>query len=211
MPTPALPPRRRSLLLAMLGAASASVFPLGCSQQASFKSMDVTGASWGQTFALPDLDGKEVTQASFPGHVKAVFFGFLYCPDFCPAHLSKMVAVQQALGDEAKRLEVLFITVDPERDRPEMLKPFLNSFDPRFIGLRGSQEQVDALAKDFRVYFKKVPTAATKEDPTAYTIDHTTFTYLFDGKGSLRLVVPHDLPLEQLVSDIRLLLAESKA
>lgn len=212
MSSPSLVPRRRNILLALLGAASSTLIPLGCSQQqASFKSMDVTGASWGQAYALPDLDGREITQASFPGKVAAVFFGFLYCPDFCPAHLNKMVAVKQALGDDGKDFEVLFITVDPERDRPEMLKPFVASFDPSFIGLRGTQEQVDALAKDFRVYFKKVDTAATKTDPTAYTIDHTTFTYLFDGTGALRLVVPHDLPIDELASDIRLLLAETRA
>jgi len=186
----------------------------GCSDNASkkaatFGSMDVTGAPWGQTFSLPDLDGKTVTNASFPGKVTAVFFGFLYCPDACPTHLTKMQELKKRLGPDADRLQVVFITVDPERDKPEPLKKFLASFDPSFVGLRGSREQTDAISKDFRVYAKKVETSASKKDPMAYTIDHTTFTYVYDTKGALRLVVPHDLAIEKLEADVRTLLSQA--
>jgi protein SCO1/2 len=186
----------------------------GCSDNASkkaatFGSMDVTGAPWGQTFSLPDLDGKTVTNASFPGKVTVVFFGFLYCPDACPTHLTKMQELKKRLGSDADRLQVVFVTVDPERDKPEPLKKFLASFDPGFVGLRGSREQTDAISKDFRVYAKKVETLASKKDPMAYTIDHTTFTYVYDPKGALRLVVPHDLAIEKLEADVRTLLSQA--
>ena len=177
---------------------------------ATFSSMDVTGAPWGQTFSLPDLDGKTVTNQSFPGKVTAVFFGFLYCPDACPTHLTKMQDLKKRLGADADKLQVVFVTVDPERDKPEPLKKFLASFDPRFVGLRGSREQTDAISKDFRVYAKKVETSASKKDPMAYTIDHTTFTYVYDPKGALRLVVPHDLAMDQLEADVRTLLKQAQ-
>jgi len=172
--------------------------------------MDVTGAPWGKTFSLPDLDGKTVTNQSFPGKVTAVFFGFLYCPDACPTHLTKMQDLKKRLGPDGDKLQVVFVTVDPERDKPEPLKKFLASFDPSFVGLRGSREQTDAISKDFRVYAKKVETSASKKDPLAYTIDHTTFTYVYDTKGELRLVVPHDLAMESLEADIRTLLKQAR-
>ena len=192
---------------ALLGMA----FLAGCSdKQASFHSMDVTGADWGQVYSLPDLDGQRREPKDFQGKVTAVFFGFLYCPDACPNHLTKMLALKERLGADAEKLQVVFITVDPERDEPQALKTFLASFDPSFIGLRGSREETDKTAKDFRVYFKKVPGLKAKENPMSYTIDHTTFSYLFDPSGSLRLVVPHDLPLDQLTKDVQALLRSSK-
>ncbi|MGA0089830.1 MAG: SCO family protein [Burkholderiaceae bacterium] len=186
-------------------------FLAGCAdKQASFHSMDVTGADWGQVYSLPDLDGQRREPKDFQGKVTAVFFGFLYCPDACPNHLTKMLALKERLGADAEKLQVVFITVDPERDEPQALKTFLASFDPSFIGLRGSREETDKTAKDFRVYFKKVPGLKAKENPMSYTIDHTTFSYLFDPSGSLRLVVPHDLPLDQLTKDVQSLLRSSK-
>jgi protein SCO1 len=180
---------------------------VACSPKpAAFSSMDVTGANWGTGFSLPNLDGQPVTEKSFPGKVTAVFFGFLYCPDACPAHLQKMQEVKAQLGPEAEKLQVVFITVDPERDQPEALKKFLASFDPSYVGLRGTREQTDALTKDFRVYAKKVESSMSKADPMSYTIDHTTFTYVYDTKGALRLVVPAGLEVEKLTADIRQLL-----
>jgi protein SCO1 len=179
----------------------------GCADKpAPFNSMDVTGADWGQVYSLPDLDGQRREPSDFQGKVTAVFFGFLYCPDACPNHLTKMLALKERLGADADKLQVVFVTVDPERDEPKALKTFLTSFDPSFIGLRGSAEETDKTAKDFRVYFKKVPGLKANDNPMSYTIDHTTFSYLFDPSGSLRLVVPHDLPLDQLVTDVQALL-----
>jgi protein SCO1 len=176
----------------------------GCGEKKPvFHSMDVTNAPWGQNYTLPNLDGKPVTPKDFPGKVTALFFGFMYCPDACPTHLTKMGEVKKALGKDGDKLQLVFVTVDPERDTPENLKKYLHAFDPTIVGLRGSLEQTDAVAKDFRVFYKKVPTKDSAKDPKAYTIDHTTFAYVFDGKGALRLVVPHDLPVDKLASDIQ--------
>lgn len=169
--------------------------------------MDVTGAPWGQGFALPDLEGKTVSSKDFPGKLTVVFFGFMYCPDACPTHLTKMARVKELMGPDAEKIQLIFITVDPERDRPEKLAKYLASFDPMIVGLRGSTEAVEAVAKDFRVFFKKVDTKASASDPMAYTIDHTTFAYVFDGAGKLRLVMPHDLAEDKIASDFKNLLS----
>ncbi len=182
----------RTLLLA------AALVLASCGDKpATFNSMDVTGATWAQHYELPNLQGQPVSERSFPGRVTAVFFGFLYCPDACPTHLTKMVELKKRLGKDADRLQVVFITVDPESDQPEALAAFLSSFDPSFVGLRGTPDQVAATAKDFRVFFKK-------NGPSS--IDHTTFTYVYDPQGRLRLVVPQDLAIEKLESDVRVLL-----
>ena len=174
-----------------------------CGQKPTkFNAMDVSGAPWGQSYSLPDLEGKTTNPASFPGKVTAVFFGFMYCPDACPTHLTKMGEVKKLLGKNADQLQLVFITVDPERDSAEQLKKYLASFDPTIVGLRGSLDQTRAITKDFRVFYKKVDTKDSARDPKAYTIDHTTFTYVFDGQGKLRLVIPHDLAVEKIASDI---------
>ncbi len=172
-----------------------------------FNAMDVTGAPWGQTYALPDLNGQPRSPADFTGKITAVFFGFMYCPDACPTHLTKMGEVRKALGRHGDRLQLVFITVDPERDTPKKLQQYLRSFDPTMVGLRGTPEQVQAMAKDFRVFYKKVDTKDSAKDPMAYTIDHTTFTYVYDPQGKLRLVIPHDLAIEQIAADFQHLLS----
>ncbi len=179
----------------------------GCAEtKPKFNAMDVTGAEWGKGFQLPDLTGKPVTSKDFPGKVTLVFFGFMYCPDACPTHLTKMQAVREQLGKEGDRLQLVFITLDPERDTPEKLKQYLESFDKTIVGLRAGPEETQTIAKDFRVFYKKVSTKDSAKDPMAYTIDHTTFTYAFDGKGALRLVIPHDLAVEKIATDLRNLL-----
>lgn len=187
------------LLLAIAGMLSLSA----CGQKPTkFNAMDVSGAPWGQSYSLPNLEGNTTTPASFPGKVTAVFFGFMYCPDACPTHLAKMGEVKKLLGKNADKLQLVFITVDPERDSAEQLKKYLASFDPTIVGLRGSLDQTQTITKDFRVFYKKVDTKDSARDPKAYTIDHTTFTYVFDGQGKLRLVIPHDLAVEKIANDI---------
>jgi protein SCO1/2 len=167
--------RTPTTLALLLAAGLMALLTTACSDsKAKFNAMDVTGAPWGQGFSLPDLSGKTTTQADFPGKITAVFFGFMYCPDACPTHLTRMAEVRR-----------------------------LTSFDQGIVGLRGNAEQTQAVARDFRVFFKKVDTRDSARDPKAYTIDHTTFTYVFDGQGRMRLVVPHDLPAEKIASDIR--------
>ena len=191
--------------LALMAAAALVVIQTaGCDDsKARFNAMDVTGAPWGQGFSLPDLSGKTITQADFPGKVTAVFFGFMYCPDACPTHLTRMAEVRRLLGTKGDKLQLVFITVDPERDTPELLSKYLASFDPNAVGLRGTPEQTQAVARDFRVFYKKVDTRDSARDPKAYTIDHTTFTYVFDGQGRMRLVIPHDLSAEKIADDLR--------
>jgi protein SCO1 len=180
----------------------------GCSEQpVKFNAMDVTNAPWGQHYELPNLDGKITTPKDFKGKITAVYFGFMFCPDACPTHMLKINEVRQLLGAQGSLLQTVFITVDPERDTPEKLKPYLASFDPTIVGLRGSLAQTEAVAKEFRVFYRKVETKDSAKDPMSYTIDHTLFTYVFDQEGRLRLVVSHDLPAEKIASDIKNLLA----
>ena len=195
---------KQALIWLMRVAAVGLIGLSACSQKpAKFNAMDVTDAPWGQSYSLPDLQGKITTQASFSGKVTAVFFGFMYCPDACPTHLTKMGEVKKLLGKHAEKFQIVFITIDPERDAANQLKKYLASFDPTIVGLRGSLDQTQAIAKDFRVFYKKVDTKDSRRDPKAYTIDHTTFTYVYDGQGKLRLVIPHDLAVEKIASDIR--------
>jgi protein SCO1 len=185
-----------------------AVAATGCGEKkAPFNSMDVTNAPWGQHYALPNLEGKITTPQDFKGRITAVYFGFLYCPDACPTHLLKMNEIKALLGEQGKQIQTVFITVDPERDTPEKLKPYLESFDPTIVGLRGDLAQTEAVAKEFRVFYRKVDTKDSAKDPMAYTIDHTLFTYIYDTEGRLRLVVPHDLASDKIASDIKNLLA----
>jgi protein SCO1 len=203
-----LNPLPRMASTAAMAGLIALIFLLsGCSQKpAAFHAMDVAGAEWGQGYSLPNLEGKTVTQADFQGKVTLVFFGFMYCPDACPTHLTKMQQVREALGKNGDKLQLVFITVDPERDTAALLEKYLRSFDPTIVGLRGSLSETEKVAKDFRVFYKKVPTKNSDKDPKAYTIDHTTFTYAFDPQGKLRLVIPHDLPVEKIAADLENLL-----
>ncbi len=205
-PLTAVKPKSRQLWLGLLlGLTALSIS--GCNDAPKkLNAMDVTGAEWGKTYSLPNLDGKTVTPADFQGKITALFFGLMYCPDACPTHRTQMGELRKALGKDADKLQLVFITVDPERDSPEKLKQYLQSFDPTAVGLRGTLAQTEAVAKDFRVFYKKVPTKDGAKDPMAYTIDHTTFTYIFDTKGQLRLVVPHDLAVEKIAADVQYLL-----
>lgn len=198
---------KQALIWPMRVAAAGLIGLSACSQKpAKFNAMDVTDAPWGQSYSLPDLQGNIITPSSFTGKVTAVFFGFMYCPDACPTHLTKMGEVKKLLGKHAEKFQIVFITIDPERDAADQLKKYLASFDPTIVGLRGSLDQTQAIAKDFRVFYKKVDTKDSRRDPKAYTIDHTTFTYVYDGQGKLRLVIPHDLAVEKIASDIRYLI-----
>ena len=195
-------------MLVMAAASALTVGLAACGPaKTKFNAMDVTGSPWGQTYSLPDLSGTNHSPADFPGKITAVFFGFMYCPDACPTHLTKMAEVRKAMGSDGDKLQLVFITLDPERDTPEKLKQYLTSFDPTIVGLRGSPDQIQAVAKDFRVFYKKVDTKDPAKDPMAYTIDHTTFTYVFDGQGKLRLVVPHDLAADKIAADFKNLIS----
>lgn len=210
-PRPPLPSaRRRTLLsgagstvaLAALGAGSALLGGCDSRQSPVFHSIDVTGAAFGQGFDLTDFNGDRRTLADYKGKVVALFFGFTQCPDACPTALAKLSEVSNGLGADASRLQVVFITVDPERDSAELLKNYVPAFNPAFTGLRGSTEQIAAVAKAYKAYYSKV----AGKTPESYTIDHSTFTYLYDTEGRLRLMARHEITAAQLASDIRQLL-----
>jgi protein SCO1/2 len=188
-------------LLAVLAAASllAACGPSG----PSFQNTDVTGAEFGREFRLAGHDGKPRTLADFQGKVVAVFFGFTHCPDVCPTTLATMREVKEKLGADGARLQVIFVTVDPERDTPELLSKYVTAFDPTFLGLHGTQEEIAQAAKAFKVYYQKVP----GKTPDTYTMDHTASTYLYDPQGRLRLFVRHGQSVDPIVQDIRALLA----
>jgi protein SCO1/2 len=169
----------------------------------SFNNTDVTGLEYAKGFALTDQNGQRRTLEDFRGKLVFVFFGFTHCPDVCPTTLAEMAGIMKALGPESERLQVVFITLDPERDTPELLASFVPAFHPSFLGLTGDQATIDKVAKDFKVFAQKVP----GKDGKSYTIDHTAGSYVFDAQGRIRLFVRHGQPDDALLKDLRQLLA----
>jgi protein SCO1/2 len=163
----------------------------------------VTGAEFGREFALTDHAGKARTLGDFQGKVVAVFFGFTRCPDVCPTTLAELKLVKERLGADGDKLQVLFVTVDPERDTPELLAKYVPAFDPTFLGLRGDAEATAKTAKEFKVFYQKAPGSS----PDNYSIDHTAATYIYDPQGQLRLFAKHGMGADALAHDLKLLLA----
>lgn len=168
-----------------------------------FKAIDITGADYAQGFQLTDFNGQPRSLTDYKGKAVVVFFGFTQCPDVCPTTMSEMAQVKKLLGPDGDKLQVLFISVDPERDTPEVLKAYMASFDPSFLGLyAASPDALAALAKDFKVYYKKVD----GKTPTRYTMDHTAASYVYDPQGRLRLYSRYGSGAQAMAEDIRLLL-----
>jgi protein SCO1/2 len=195
----------RRLLLLLL------VFPflLAACGDAGFKNTDVSGADYAKNFALTDQTGKPRTLADFKGKVVTIFFGYTQCPDVCPTTMVQMSEVMKKLGKDADKVQVLFVTIDPERDTQVLLSQYVPAFDPRFLGLRGDAETTAKVAKDFKVFYQKVP----GKTPGTYTMDHSAGSYVYDPQGRLRLFVRHAPPnedpsqsIDRLVADIKLLL-----
>jgi protein SCO1/2 len=175
------------------------------SPKVPFANTDITGLDYAKGFALTDHNGKPRTLADFKGKVVVVFFGYTQCPDVCPTTLSELAGIKKALGSEAERLQVIFITLDPQRDTPELMAGFVPAFDSSFLGLWGEQAVIDKVAKDFKVFAQKVPS----KDSKSYTIDHTAGSYVFDDQGRIRLFVRHDQGGDGLQKDLQRLLAGS--
>jgi protein SCO1/2 len=167
-----------------------------------FKSTDITGVDYGRALALTDHTGKARTLDDFRGKAVVLFFGFTHCPDVCPTTLADMAQVKRKLGPLGERVQVLFVTVDPERDTLDKLAKYVPAFDPSFLGLRGSLEDTRAVAREFKIYFEKRPGAT----PGEYTIDHSAQSYVIDPQGRLRLFVRHERIGEDLAPDLRTLL-----
>jgi protein SCO1/2 len=194
-------------LLPLLVAAALACSLSGCDKlpgkQASFQNTDVTGLDYAKGFSLTDHTGKPRTLADYKGKVVVVFFGYTQCPDVCPTTMAEMAGVMQKLGAQADQVQVLFITLDPERDTPQLLANYVPAFDKRFVGLYGTPEQTAKTAKDFKVFYSKVP----GKEPGSYTIDHTAGSYVFDKDGRLRLFIRHGGGADPIVHDIRQLLS----
>lgn len=201
---------RRRVLAALLSAAAVP-WLTACDQitgaatdSNAFTGIDITDANYAQDFALTDMNGVPRTLADYRGKAVMLYFGFVQCPDVCPTALARASEVLQLVGPEAaQRVQLLFVTVDPERDTPELLREYMGAFDPSFVALTGSMEQIKATADAFRVYFKKVPTGST------YTMDHTALTYLFDPLGKVRVALRHEQTASEYAADVRRVLAES--
>jgi protein SCO1 len=175
----------------------------GCSEQKlQFKAVDITGADYAQDFALPDQFDKPRTMADFKGKAVVIFFGFTQCPDVCPTAMADLVEVKKLLGADGEKVQGIFITVDPERDTPLVLKSYLGNFDPTFIALRGSAEQTAAVAKHFKVHYKKVE----GKTPSSYTMDHSAGSYVLDPQGRIRLYTRYGSGAQALADDLKLLL-----
>ena len=195
---------RAALMAALPALASLSACDgpsAGGSAGGSFKGVDITGASYAQGLQLKDVNGQMRSLAEFKGKVVFLFFGFTQCPDVCPTTMAELAEVRRQLGPDGDRVQGVFVTVDPERDTPELLKGYLGSMDPSFVGLTGTPDEIKAAAKEFKVFYQKVPT-----DNGNYTIDHTAGAFVFDPSGKVRLFVRYGMPVGDLLADIRQLL-----
>ena len=173
----------------------------------SFAAIDVTGADYARDFSLPDHNGQLRSMKDFSGKIVVVFFGFTQCPDVCPTAMVELAEVRKLLGPDGARLQGLFVTVDPQRDTPEVLKAYMANFDPAFLALRpASAEQLAAMAKDFKVYYKKVE----GRTETSYTMDHSAGSYVYDTQGRLRLFTRYGTGAPALAADIRVLLKQAR-
>lgn len=191
---------RRRRFLAFLLALTAA----GCGGDApKFQGVDLTGANWGRDFALQDPDGKTRTLADFRGKYVLLFFGFTHCPDVCPTALTRAKEMRKLLGADAAKVQVIFVTVDPERDTPGLMREYTAAFDPTFLGLRADAEGTKRAASEFKVYYEKVPTGSS------YTVNHGAMTYVFDAQGRLRLGLKHTQSAEEFAADLRTLMKQS--
>ena len=214
---PVVRPRRHWLQSAALALAGAGLVAglatalTGCDASApgaaakpTFKGVDITGAEYARKLALTDADGQARTLTDFKGKIVVVFFGYTQCPDVCPSTMAELAEVKRGLGADGARVQGLFVTVDPERDTAALLKAYVANFGPDLIGLRGSVEEVQAAAKEFKVFFAKVP----GKTATSYTVDHTAGSYVFDAQGRVRLFTRYGSGAQALTDDLKILLAE---
>ena len=181
----------------------ATVTLVACSaEKPQFKSIDLTGADYAKGFALSDQNGKPRTLQDFAGKVVVVFFGFTQCPDVCPTSMAELAEVKKLLGPDGDKLQAIFITIDPERDTPEVLKAYMGNFDPTFIALRPTLAELPDFAKSYKVFYKKVEGRTA----SSYSMDHSAGSYVFDAKGQIRLYNRYGSGAEALASDIKLLM-----
>jgi protein SCO1/2 len=190
---------RQFVLRLLYGLAVSAVLAACDAGSQRFNSVDITGAEYARDFSLTDHTGSRRTLADYRGKLVVIFFGFTQCPDVCPTTLSDMAEVKKRLGKEGDAVQVIFITVDPDRDTPQLLAQYVPGFDSSFVGLRGNAEETTAVAKEFKVFYQKVP----GRTDASYTIDHTAGSYVFDRNGKIRLFVRHGTAVDSLVADLK--------
>ncbi len=187
--------------------AGATVLFSACSEKkVEFRGIDVTGAEYARDLPLTDHNGHQRSLKDFAGKVVVVFFGFTQCPDVCPTSMQELAEVKRTLGADGERLQGIFVTVDPERDTADVLKAYMANFDPTFLALRGNAQELAAVAKDFKIYYKKVD----GKTPTSYTMDHSAGSYVYDTAGRLRVYHRYGSGAAALAADVATLLKESK-
>lgn len=200
---------RRHALHAIVGIPAVTGFAgiLGaCSEsKPAFSSIDLTGADYARDFSLTDHNGQPRSLKDFAGRIVVMFFGYTQCPDVCPTTMTELVEVKRLLGADGQKLQAIFVTVDPERDTPEVLKAYMGNFDPSFLALIPRPDQLAALAKDYKVYYKRVE----GKTPTSYTMDHSAGSYIYDTRGRLRLYTRYGTGAAPLAADIKLLLKDA--
>jgi protein SCO1/2 len=202
----------RYRLALLLCALSGALFVAGCDRpgagpsgaKPTFRSIDITGAEYARKLELPDADGRLRTLSDFKGQVVVVFFGYTQCPDVCPTTMAELAEVRRALGSDGPRLQGVFVTVDPDRDTAAVLKSYVENFGAGFAGLRGTAEQTQQVAREFKVFYAKAP----GKTETSYTVDHTAGAYIFDTQGRVRLYSRYGAGPKALEEDVRALLRE---
>ena len=175
----------------------------GCDSQPKFGNTDISAAGYATDFALTDHNGKPRTMADFRGKAVVIFFGYTQCPDVCPTTMTGMAEAMKLLGADADKVQVLFVTVDPERDTPQLLAQYVPVFNPGFLGLYADPQTIAKTAQAFRIFYKKQPGST----PTTYTVDHTAGSYVYDPQGRLRLYIKHGEKPEVIAKDLKLLVA----
>jgi protein SCO1/2 len=198
--------RRNTLRFIAAGAVVAGLGTLAaCGQpKPQFKAIDLTGADYAKDFQLTDQNGQVRSLKDFRGKLVVVFFGYTQCPDVCPTTMAELAEAKKLLGADGDKLQGLFVTIDPQRDTPELLKAYMANFDPTFLALRGTPEQLAATAKEFKVYYKKVD----GKTATSYTMDHSAASFVYDTHGRLRLYTRYGNGAQALASDLQLLLQQ---
>ena len=194
----------RWLATAALTAASAPWLAACSDKKASFSSIDVTDAPYARSFTLKDHNGQVRQLSDFAGKVVVMFFGYTQCPDVCPTTMVELTEIKKSLGKDGDRLQAVFVTVDPARDTPQVLKAYMENFDPSFLALIPTPDELAVVAKEFKVYYNKVE----GKTPTSYTMDHSAFSYIYDTKGKLRLFSNYGADRKLLTQDLALLLKE---
>jgi len=196
---------RRGILRGLLGGVVlAPLLASGCSEKPPFQGIDITGADYATGFSLTDHNGQKRTLEDFRGKVVVIFFGYTQCPDVCPTSMTELAQAKALLGPLGDKLQGLFVSVDPERDTPEVMREYMASFDPSFLALYAEADQLPEVAKSFKVYYKKVD----GKTPTSYTMDHSAGSYVYDPQGRVRLYHRYASGAEGLAADVKRLLEE---